>query len=88
MKMKTWNYFSAAVSLVGAVLFGVQCWRYKSFTLKTVLDLLLFAIGVVIGIVKVRCPFCKHGLGLLFSGRFCPHCGCELEEKRDKGNET
>ena len=42
-------------------------------------------IGVMLGMVKLRCPYCHRFLGLLFSPssskRHCPRCGCDMEEE-------
>ena len=55
-KLQMWDLTSALVFLMGAVLFGVPCFRYEVVTPLSELGALVAVIGVIIGLVKVRCP--------------------------------
>ena len=39
------------------------------------------ALAVVL--IKIRCPFCRHFLGVLCSSKkmFCPYCGCKIDDE-------
>ena len=81
-KLKMWNLTSALVFLAGAVLFGVPCFRYEGVTPLSGLGALVAVAGVIMGLVKVRCPCCGAFLGVLVSPKrpFCPSCGRNLEK--------
>lgn len=48
-------------------------------TLILVLGTAVFASGIIINLVFVRCPHCGYHPGRI-SGPKCPHCGKDLEE--------
>ena len=79
-KVKTWEMVSAILSLLGAMLFGVQVWLHGALTGLAVLGLVGFLGGSLVAVVKVRCPFCRHFLGIFGpAGRFCPYCGGRIK---------
>ena len=80
-QLRRWEMASSILSLLGAVLFGVQVWRHEVLTGLAVLGLLGFFAGSLLAVVKVRCPFCNHFLGLFGPGRnFCPYCGDQIKK--------
>ncbi|WP_143482293.1 hypothetical protein [Pseudoflavonifractor sp. An176] len=81
-KLQMWDLASALVFLMGAVLFGVPCFRYEVVTPLSGLGALVAVVGVIMGLVKVRCPCCGAFLGALVSSKrpFCPSCGRNLEK--------
>lgn len=81
-KLQMWDLASALVFLAGAVLFGVPCFRYEVVTPLSGLGVLVAVAGVIMGLVKVRCPCCGAFLGALVSPKrpFCPRCGRNLEK--------
>lgn len=81
-KLQMWDLASALVFLAGAVLFGVPCFRYEVVTPLSGLGALVAVVGVIMGLVKVRCPCCGAFLGALVSPKrpFCPSCGRNLEK--------
>ena len=80
-RIKRWDLISAATSTLGAVLFGYQVMLHDSITMPACAGAVIFLAGLVLGIAKVRCPFCGRFLGLCRHGAFCPRCGCDLEEE-------
>ncbi len=81
-KLQIWDMASALVFLVGAVLFGVPCFRYEEVTALSGFGVLVAVVGVIMSLVKVRCPCCGAFLGVLVSPKrpFCPSCGCNLKK--------
>ena len=81
-KLKMWNLTSALVFLAGAGRFGVACFWYEVVTPLSGLGALVAVAGVIMGLVKVRCPCCGAFLGALVSSKrpFCPRCGRNLEK--------
>lgn len=77
--LKFWDLITSGIMLAGAILFGWQTWLYESVTITAAVGVTVFIVGIVIGVIKIRCPFCKHFLGLAFSGKFCPHCGDKIK---------
>ena len=66
--LKRWNLIVGCVFLAGALVAGISAYRAVTFTPLS--DL---------GLVKLRCPFCHHFLGILSDGySFCPWCGDRL----------
>lgn len=79
-ELKHWEMASGILSLLGAVLFGVQVWLHGALTGLAVLGLGGFFAGSLLAVVKVRCPFCHHFLGLFGpAGNFCPYCGGRIK---------
>jgi|BioPla2DNA2_1021312.scaffolds.fasta_scaffold18512_4 rRNA maturation endonuclease Nob1 len=45
-----------------------------------IIGILLAVLGVTIGLVFLRCPYCGNRLNIRgFSPDFCPHCGEKLD---------
>ena len=42
---------------------------------------IIAALAVVL--IKIRCPFCRHFLGVLCSSKkmFCPYYGCKIDDE-------
>ena len=81
-KLQMWNLTSALVFLAGAVLVGGPCFRVEGVTPLFGVGALVAVVGVIMGLVKVRCPCCGAFLGALVSSKrpFCPSCGRNLEK--------
>ena len=90
--LKFWEMCSAVIFLGGALMFGAGC----------LLDATLSSpwcaaggtaviVSIALGIGKMRCPCCRHFLGVLFfpsdKKRYCPWCGCNMEEETQKSGE-
>lgn len=45
--------------------------------------LLIIVAALAVALIKLRCPFCRHFLGVLYSGKktFCPYCGCKIDDE-------
>ena len=67
--LKRWDLALSCLFLAGAILFGLSAYQGSTFIMLSVL-----------GLVKLRCPFCHHFLGFLSAGshHFCPWCGDQL----------
>ncbi|HJG86946.1 hypothetical protein [Pseudoflavonifractor capillosus] len=77
--LKRWNLIVGCVFLTGALVAGISAYRAGTFTPLSDLGLVICAAGIVLGLVKLRCPFCHHFLGILSDGySFCPWCGDRL----------
>ena len=66
--------------LATAILFGLSAYQGSAFAVLSALGLLLCIGSIILGVVKLRCPFCHHFLGFLSAGshHFCPWCGDQL----------
>ena len=78
--VRFWDAVSALISLSGALLTGYQYIAHDGMTFAAAAGIAVFAAGIVIGTVKIRCPFCRHFLGLVVRGRFCPYCGSSIDD--------
>ena len=79
--LRFWNILSSGIMLLGAFLFGYQIWEYETFTFLSSIGVLIFIIGIIISIIKIKCPFCHHFLGILGPvGKFCPFCGEQIRK--------
>nr|WP_317284902.1 hypothetical protein [uncultured Dysosmobacter sp.] len=80
-QLRRWEIVSGGISLLGALLFGIQVWLHEVLTGLAVLGLGGFFAGSLLAVVKVRCPFCNHFLGLFGPvGKFCPYCGDQIKK--------
>ncbi len=82
--LKKRDIISSAVFQLGAVLFGFGCKEPESLGAVFILaGAVIVFISIIIALVKIRCPFCKHYLGMLYDSKrtFCPYCGAELDEE-------
>lgn len=79
--IKFWDNISAIIFLIGALIFGTQCFFQQSFTLISGLGISIVLLGIIISIVKVRCPFCGHYLGFSRINKFCSWCGCDFKKE-------
>ena len=79
-KGKIWDIISALIFLLGALLYGAGCVRFRPFWMAG--GGVLVLSGVVLALCKLRCPFCHRFLGFLSAGNmsFCHWCGARLEE--------
>lgn len=78
--LKRWDLALSCVFLAGAILFGLSAYQSSTFIMLSALGLLLCIGSIILGLVKLRCPFCHHFLGFLSAGshHFCPWCGDQL----------
>ncbi len=39
--------------------------------------------ALAVALIKIRCSFCRHFLGVLYSSKkmFCPYCGCKIDDE-------
>lgn len=77
-RVRFWNLVSTLIMLAGAILFGCMVWIHGGVTFSAFIGTIMFGAGLLVGWIKVRCPFCRRFLGLAAAGRFCPHCGGEI----------
>ena len=57
----------------------VQAAEFAKSARERGFGVVICAAGIVLGLVKLRCPFCHHFLGILSDGySFCPWCGDRL----------
>ena len=81
-KLRFWTIFSSVIMLLGAIVFGYQIWKYETLTFLADIGMLIFIIGIIVSIIKIRCPFCHHFLGIWGPvGKFCSFCGGEIKDK-------
>lgn len=81
-RLKIWDWVSTAIFLLGAILFCVSCIETGKFNAPlTLIGIVLVLLGIVISIIKQRCPFCKHYLGCFFDPKkeYCPYCGSKID---------
>lgn len=78
--LKRWDLAVSLLFLAGAALFGVSAYRTGALGVLSAPGLILCIVSIVLGLVKLRCPFCHHFLGFLTAGSypFCPWCGDRL----------
>lgn len=87
LKLKQWDLITSAVFLAGAVVFGLSAYGDGPLAPLSALGLVLCAASVILGLVKLRCPFCHHFLGFLSAGsHFCPWCGGQLTGSGQDGD--
>ena len=80
-QLRRWEIASSRISLLGALLFGIQVWLHEVLTSLAILGLGAFLAGNLLAVMKVRCPFCHHFLGLFSpTGKFCPYCGDQIKK--------
>lgn len=80
-KLWFWNILSSGTMLLGALLFGHQIWKHETFTFLADAGALIFIIGIILSMIKIKCPFCHHFLGILGpAGKFCPFCGDQIKK--------
>ena len=64
------------IVLAGFSMFTNESIQYYILGIGTVTSI----IGILYGIIMVRCPFCHHALPLIGTGEHCcPNCGEILE---------
>ena len=85
-RLRFWNVCSSVMFLAGTALFLAGCLLDERFASPwCAAGGAVILVSMVLGIVKLRCPFCHHFLGLLFSPsprrRHCPRCGCDMEQE-------
>lgn len=80
-KLRFWNILSSGIMLLGILLFGYQIWKHETLTFLADTGVLIFIIGGTVSIIKIKCPFCHHFLGILGPvGKFCPFCGDQIRK--------
>ena len=65
------------------VVWRVGYWLYPLLEL----GLIFLLPGIVIGLFTQRCPFCGKFFGIFFFAgkkKFCPCCGTEFEDSKEK----
>lgn len=75
MKKKVW--LSCGVMLLGCALMLAGFVTDRS--LLYIPGILIFFAGILLDFLLIRCPFCHRYVALYAPGKFCPHCGGELE---------
>lgn len=75
MKQKFW--LSCGVMLLGCALMLAGFVTDRS--LLYIPGILIFFAGILLEFILIRCPFCHRYVALYAPGKFCPHCGAELE---------
>ena len=79
-RLRFWMMVSGGMILLGALLFGCQVWKHVSFTPLADAGAVLVAAGIIVGLLKIRCPFCRRFLGIAGPvGSYCPFCGETLK---------
>lgn len=81
-KLKMWHWGSTALFLLGAIQYGFGCVRTESFdSFMSAIGIVFILAAILISMIKLRCPFCKHYLGWIFNSKweFCPYCGSEID---------
>ena len=80
LKLRHWDWIVSGVFLAGALIFGASAYQDGALAPLSALGLLLCIGSFILGLVKLRCPFCHHFLGFLSAGSylFCPWCGDQL----------
>ncbi len=74
-----WQRISLLLFTAGALLFGIPCLWYGQMTVLSAVGLLILAASIGMDVVKLRCPFCRHFLGVAPPGKYCPHCGDQIK---------
>ena len=88
LTLKHWDWSVSSVFLAGAIIFGVSAYRDDILAPLSALGLVLCTGSIILGRVKLRCPFCHHFLGFISASSypFCPWCGDQLTGSgTDKG---
>ena len=78
--LKRWDLAVSLLFLAGAAIFGASAYKTGSLGALSALGLLFCIVSIILGRVKLRCPFCHHFLGFFAAGGypFCPWCGDQL----------
>ena len=90
LKKQKIGYWVGTVLLdIGIILPAQSGWESRSYWLHPLLELgLIFLLpGIVIGLFTQRCPFCGKFLGIFFFAgkkKFCPYCGAEFDDSKEK----
>ena len=82
-QLKKWDLISAALFLIGAVVFYFGCMETARFDAPlTLAGCGILLLSIILSFLKLRCPFCRHPLGLFFHPQkeFCPYCRCRLKD--------
>lgn len=77
--LKSWSILASVIYFAGCLIFGIICCLTGRIHPTSVIGLILSAAGIIVGVVKIRCPFCRKYLGIFYSGDFCPYCGSEVD---------
>lgn len=83
-KLKFWDWVSTIIFLLGAVFVNVGIINNDSFGAGLSICGVIFIIAALaVVLIKNRCPFCRHFLGVLYSSKkmFCPYCGCKIDDE-------
>ena len=80
-QLRRWEIASSGISLLGALLFGIQVWLHEVLTSLAILGLGAFLAGNLLAVMKVSCPIFNLFLGLFGpTGNFCPYCGDQIKK--------
>ena len=88
-KLKFWDWVSTIIFLLGAVISYIGAINETGLSALLCLGgLLIIVAALAVALIKLRCPFCRHFLGVLYSGKktFCPYCGCKSTMNKTKDN--
>lgn len=83
-KLKFWDWVSTIIFLLGAVISYIGAINETGLSALLCLGgLLIIVAALAVALIKLRCPFCRHFLGVLYSGKktFCPYCGCKIDDE-------
>ncbi len=83
-KLKFWYWVSTIIFLLGAVIRYIGAINETGLSALLCFGGLLFIIAALaVALIKIRCPFCRHFLGVLCSSKkmFCPYCGCKINDE-------
>ena len=82
-KLKFWDWVSTIIFLLGAVISYIGAINETGLSALLCLGgLLIIVAALAVALIKLRCPFCRHFLGVLYNGKksFCPYCGCKIDD--------
>lgn len=81
LRLKTWSMIVSITYFAGCLIFGIICYVTGRIHPASIIGLIISVGGIIVGIVKIRCPFCGKCLGIVYSGYFCPYCGSEVDQQ-------
>lgn len=82
-RMMIFDIVATIIFVIGAVIFGVSCFKNGTFTILSRVGISIAIAGIVFDFITQRCPSCKHFLGVLFCStkrHSCPFCGYKIND--------